>query len=529
MGTIYRVLLIDDEFYVRKSIQNRVNWAKLGCEICAEAENGLRALELIEALKPEIVLVDIMMPEMDGLELIRRAKEISPLTQFAILSGYDDFLYTKEAIRLKVTDYIKKPVDVVEVEKAVREMIRAIDDSSQAMQRYIALEDQAGSLNEIKTGRALNDLCSGSAEDATLEGLLQDSPYAWVIVYTWAYSAERSAWDSEGVKAEIGGFLEQAGARNWYITANEADTREMRILLPVMSPSDSSIVSISEIAENLYQFLSAAAGEEIGLRLSVAYSQYAPASGLCEQYERALDALKGKVFLGGQGIQHPSLYTAPRQDEIHAVFSLLEGIKRCIVSRQLAKLDYLLNQLFLEKHFSSYRVLEVVLFTLVGLAQEYAIRYGVKLPEDYLQRMTGNRALLQYDSLVGVKEDVRSLLTYLLCDGCPVDDEHITTQVKKYIEENYRERIGLRSIAEEFYLNASYLSTLFKQRTGVNLNRYIESVRIERAKALLTHLDVPVNELAVMIGYGDPNYFAKSFRKRTGKTPLEYRASTRDC
>ena len=511
---MYQVLLVDDEYYVRKSIQNRVNWARLDCEITAEADNGVRALELIIERKPDIVLVDIMMPEMDGLELIRQAREVSPRTQFAILSGYDDFLYTKEAIRLKVTDYIKKPVDVEELEKAVGEMIHAIEANSQAQQRYTELEDQAKNLGELKIERALNDVC-GSAEAApALQELLDDGLYAWILTY----SSPTPGKDQELniLKLELLRFLEDASSGPAHVAANEAFPGEFRALVPAPS-----VGAVHKTAENLARHLAAQPGAE---RISLSYSSPAPVSELHDQYDDALRILKSRIIAGHSGLQQPNQLKAPSQNEIDAVFSLLESIKRCLASRQHPKLDNLLNQLFSEKLITSHTVLEDALFSLYSLAREYAVRYNISMPEQASGRMTGTHALLHYNNLGELKEEVRALLRLFFCEGCPIDDEHITTQVKKYIEENYAEKITLKSIAGLFYLNASYLSSLFKQKTGVNLNKYIETVRIERAKNLLTSLDATVIEIASMTGYADPNYFNKTFKKRTGKTPMEYKA-----
>ncbi len=518
---MYQVILVDDEFYVRKSIQNRVDWGKLDCEIIAEADNGVRALELINEFKPDIVLVDIMMPEMDGLELIRLARMISPDTQFAILSGYDDFLYTKEAIKLKVTDYIKKPVDVAELERAIKEMIRLIEANSLERQRYTELEDQAKDLTELKIERALNEV-SGSAEAAsTLQELLDDGTYAWMVLYNSAPPESASVQDQ--FKLAIKRYLRDTYPQKCYAAANEADANEIRILIAA-----SSSERVEQAAKNLFRFLNSQASTDQQARFSLAYSQPAPVDGLHDQYSDALWTLKAKIFNPQKGIQPSRRLRAPRQDEISTVLSLLENIKRIIAARQFNKLDHILDQLFSDKLITSPQVLEDALFYLYGFFREYALRYNVKLPEEYTLKMTGSHALLQYDSLQSVKEQVGSLLHLFVCEGCPIDDEHITSQVKKYIEENYSEKISLKSIAGLFYLNASYLSSLFKQKTGVNLNKYIETIRIDRAKALLGSLeDATVNDIAGMIGYADPNYFTKAFKKRTGKTPVEYKASNR--
>lgn len=515
---MYQVILVDDEYYVRKSIQNRVNWAGLECVIAAEAENGAQALELVGGINPDIVLVDIMMPEMDGLELIRQAREISPGTQFAILSGYDDFLYTKEAIKLQVTDYIKKPVDVEELEAAVRAMIRTIEANRQARERLDELAGQAQDLTGMKIERALNDACAGAEAWRALEGLLQDGLHAWVLLFIPPRQTNNPQNSLERLKTEIEHSLRSSTAGRAYAAASDADANEIRILLPA-----SSTHAVEVAARGLEQGLRSQSGMLNDRRFYLAHSDAVALPGLYEQYGMALQVLKSKIFGGLPGLQKAGGLKAASQEEITAVFALLERAKSCVAAGQFNRLEVVLSQLFSEKLVTSVQVVEEALFSLYGLARESAGRCKTQLPEVYAQKMVGSHALLYFDSLRDLKEQVRDLLLAIFCEGSSVDDDEITTQVKKYIEEHFNETISLKSIAGLFFLNPSYLSSLFKRKTGVNFNKYLEATRINHAKTLLANLDAPVNDIASMTGYGDPNYFTKAFKKCTGMTPSEYK------
>ncbi len=514
---MYRVMIVDDEYYVRKSIQNRVHWDGLACTIVAEAENGGQAFDLIGQIKPDIVLVDIMMPEMDGLELIRRARETSPETQFAILSGYDDFLYTREAIKLQVTDYIKKPVDIEELEATVRAMIRTIEANRQTKQRMEDLVGQVQDLSGMKIERALNDACGSPEGYRALESLLQDGPYAWVLLFLAPVLPHSGAGSDQGelnsLKEELVVFLRGAMAGAVYAAVSDADAHEIRVLVP-----GPSLHAVQKAADELGQYLKSHPAASRGRRVSLAYSQTTSLPGLYEQYGYTLRLLKSKIFTGQAGGLKP-----PALDETTAVFALLENVKRCLAARQFKRLGPILNQLFSEKTVTSVQLLEDILFHLYGLAREYAGRCKEQLPEEHDLKLTGSHSLLYYDSLAELMEQTRDLLLMVFCEGSPIDDDEITLQVKKYIEEHYAENITLKSVADLFYLNASYLSSLFKGKTGGNFNKYLTTIRINHARTLLTSLDMPVNDIAAVTGYNDPNYFSKAFKKRTGKTPSEYR------
>ena len=124
---MYKVIIVDDEKYVRKSIRAKIDWSALNCEIVAEADNGLSALELLENTYADIMLIDIKMPKLDGLELIEQIRRKSPELQIAIISGHDNFSYTKQAMRLQVSDFIKKPINASDLEQAVSIMVGRIE------------------------------------------------------------------------------------------------------------------------------------------------------------------------------------------------------------------------------------------------------------------------------------------------------------------------------------------------------------------------------------------------------------------
>lgn len=116
---MYRILVVDDEKFIRKSICNRMDWAAFGIEVAGEAANGREALEQIESLRPQIVLADIRMPVMDGIAFITEAKKRYPQVHYILMSAYSDFEYAKQAIRLGVEDYILKPVKIAELEEVL--------------------------------------------------------------------------------------------------------------------------------------------------------------------------------------------------------------------------------------------------------------------------------------------------------------------------------------------------------------------------------------------------------------------------
>lgn len=125
--TTYKVLLVDDEEEVRNAIEQRINWEELGFEVIGKAQNGVKAMEIAEKLQPDVVITDIKMPYMNGLELARNLKEENPGVRILILTGFDEFEYAKEAVHLEIEEYILKPINANELSECLKRLKNVLD------------------------------------------------------------------------------------------------------------------------------------------------------------------------------------------------------------------------------------------------------------------------------------------------------------------------------------------------------------------------------------------------------------------
>ena len=172
--SLYRIILVDDEEEVRKGIIRKIDWSSLGFEVVGDAENGAEALERIEQLEPEVVMTDIRMPFMDGLTLTEKIRQKYPSMKVLIFSGFDDFEYAQQAIKLNVTEYILKPVNVEELSEILRRVKQNLDEEiSQRRDAAILRESYQRSLPILREV-FLNDLVRGSANTAMIEEKLQE-------------------------------------------------------------------------------------------------------------------------------------------------------------------------------------------------------------------------------------------------------------------------------------------------------------------------------------------------------------------
>ena len=134
--TTYKVLLVDDEEEVRNAIEQRINWEELGFEVIGKAQNGVKAMEIAEKLQPDVVITDIKMPYMNGLELARNLKEENPGVRILILTGFDEFEYAKEAVHLEIEEYILKPINANELSECLKRLKNVLDKEREVLHRF---------------------------------------------------------------------------------------------------------------------------------------------------------------------------------------------------------------------------------------------------------------------------------------------------------------------------------------------------------------------------------------------------------
>lgn len=170
----YRILLVDDEEEVRKGILRKMDWEKLGFQVAGDAENGEEALEKIEQLKPDVVMTDIRMPYMDGLTLTARIRQKYPSMKVLIFSGYDDFEYAQQAIKLNVTEYILKPVNVEELTEILNRVRENLDEEIEQRRDINLLRERYRSSLPIIREIFLNDLVRGNVDEEEVKPKLEE-------------------------------------------------------------------------------------------------------------------------------------------------------------------------------------------------------------------------------------------------------------------------------------------------------------------------------------------------------------------
>lgn len=482
---MYKVLIVDDEKFIRKSIRNRVDWEKYGFLVEAEAGNGEEALKVMKELQPHMVLVDIRMPVMDGLAFISEAKKIFPKTTYVIMSAYSDFEYARKAIQIGVEDYVLKPIEEEEMEKILQKAALGLNKTTLLKQMEEAdlekslfqengnlvqavafwdIEEEYGCCMEEKLQR-----CSYIVENHLNVYYLEDYSIEHCFVYVLAgktlsrketRNMLREILDSEktGIKASCSDIYSNREAR-------KSTAEAVRILKRKMFMPETSLLSEEYTFGNEHQIY-----KEQKEKLIVAQKCF-----LKQEYEKAV-----------QEFFYIIEYTVQKENFIENMEEMIRDILQMLSYYEKNREDQ----------------------------TDFNIMFHRFQSRDYL---------LLYENAEELKAALKNLLTGLIESAEASEGKETIEQIKDYIRENYAGNLNASEIAGKFYLNPSYFSTMFKEKTGMKLTNYIEGIRMEKAKEYLKNDIWTITEIALETGYSDSNYFSKVFKKYTGMSPKQFR------
>jgi len=545
VSELYKLIIVDDEFFIRKGLES-FHWEGLGFQCCGSAANGKNALELINNKKIDVVITDIKMPVMDGLELSRIIHQKDPDCKIVILTGYEDFSYAKTAIGYGVFDYILKPVDLNELSNTFGKLKTSLDNAREKNVLLLSYEKKlkeslpyaVENLFKEILNKELTDLDEIEEKMDLLE-INFKKPYFMCADYKVNCSekvlpSSRDRIDIVDVKNRLEGFF---------------SSKEINYILMTDIDSVGAIINFDSDAASYYQYIEYLLLQSIAelkklLKNCTHYSLHISAGDvyrniLALPYSlKQVDLLKEKCFFEMSEciyfawkenlVLADSVPEYPYDIENKLTNAILEGNKQAgmqyldefftvfLKNRLRVRPDYLktvASQLLniLDRRFNKNNM------SLGDLIGEYA---------PFTKLIDAQRSFADLKSCL--QDIVNKVTDYINSINSSVKTS-AHTAVKKavaYIHEHYNTKITLNQVAEYVYLNASYLSIQFKKETGKNFIEYVKEYRMEKAKELLKKTDLKIYNICEMVGYEKQQYCSDSFKAYTGMTPLEYRQRT---
>lgn len=508
----YSVLIFDDEPLIVEGLTKRIDWTAMNCQVAGAALNGIEGRRLMETVQPDLIISDIMMSGMTGMELAELNYHHKYARKFIILTAYSDFAFAQQALRFQVEDYILKPIDFAELKKTVLHAISEIEKEKKMMQKTEMLEEGIKSTKEFVTASLLFQIARYSTEAFQENSALVQELTLFcrgVFLEIQIYNLKKGEYSAcmGRVQAEI---LRRFQERNIQILRGSADDK-LIFLCQVEDRIDASTARnrIVCVADRVVKDI----GEKEGIICVCAVSGvYRTKEELNNQYQESLNLMKNGFFSRNSGIlkeESKAEQTGHVEWEIlfhHLRHGNLEDMKK-----EYQKLCGILEQ-GMDAGYAVY-----VLKELRYLAMQEASSCGMAQKPS---------VAMPYDSM-NFYEQCRWVYGYLeaVC-RYSVIGRSLVEKMMILTKEHYGEcQFGLASVAEYLGVNSSYLSRLFKKERNENFVDYLLEIRIQKARFLLETTRLKNGEIAAQIGFEDERYFGKVFKKKCGVTPKQYRES----
>ena len=526
----YRLIIADDEPAPREGLRAVFENNEWGFEVVGVADGGLQALAMAQERRPDVLLTDIRMPDMDGLELAGRCAKLPEPPKLLIMSSYDDTVYIKSALKLQAVDYLFKPLDLAELEKVMKQIHDRLDEEARSKRERIEQREKLKHGLAWLRVRFLQEYADGKYEDAReLEERLsfldmklpKTGEYAVVCISADARDMNAEAGKEQG-STSVPELLEDVLSLHGEGYVAEYEKNHFLILVVGGDAGrDELITAAEQIGREVCDALLVGGIHAMdGFERTTFSRAEIPAA-----FHRALEKAQRKLMLGKERTAGAN---SSAGEERNRLLNVSRQIREELAGADQETLTGSVDQFF------------EVMERRKDISLLYAIQCASLLVSETGKALADRNRMLEesqepqfaaYEKLMGCETipEMKTVMTdYLnslrreLNSGSQNALEGVE-KIKEIVGEQYMNNLTIQTIAEQIYLTPNYICMIFKQMTGLTINQYITEVRIDRAKKYLENPAVKLAEIGVMVGYTEPSYFSKIFKRYVALTPREYR------
>lgn len=526
---MHKVMIVDDDRIIRKGVMKTIPWAENGFKLVGEAGDGEQALAIIAQEQPQIVVSDIRMPFMDGLELARQTRERYPAIKFIFLTGFEDFSYARQAIDLQAVDYMLKPVERGALLEKVKKAAAAWDQAHGS-------KTQLQEAQPYLKGRLFQKILAGKNSDESLVreaarlSLDLDHSYAivmFVCIDDYELEPVHPASGHRTLKQQLSDRLEaeinQLGLIGGAFIL-ERDT------LVVLIMNDQAVGLASQAAVAAQQFCRQVR-ETMQTTLTIGLGTVQSGlRGVAASFDDAHAVLAFRHVIGKDTVITPDmldhLVGEIQQNDEGTEEDLVEKVRLGLVDdalQLLATMEEKLCSCRLELGDVRLRAVDMLLGLFKG-AEKWAPvwRSGhMAKKAQYYSRINHMQTVAEIMDLLRALVD--SLAQFMIDENASQRGD-VIDEVTAYIEAHFAEHgLSLQDIGRYVHMNPIYLSVLFKKKKKITFTGFLLQIRMTRAMEMLRSTDLKTYEVAEQTGYSSPEYFGACFKKYTGCSPLEFR------
>ncbi len=525
----YTVLLVDDEEEVIRVIMKKTDWEGLGFSVIGYANNGARALEMVEEFQPDVVMTDIRMPYMDGLELAGRIKAEYPMTRILFFTGFDEFEYAREAVRLEVEEYLLKPVSSAGLTSVFAQLKKKIDQEIREKKNAEILQKYYLESLPVMQANFYSSLIEGRIREEEIPRYLSDYQ---ITLPGPCYCCLVFHISSGQAPEELGPVLLNASVRRqalerlgekWQV---ESFPYLGNIVLIVQMKSEQEIQALTDECDRFCRYFCHIIGAVVTVGIGPVCSSLTELSG---SYSGAREAVSYRVIYGvsrainlKEIVPGKAAGTDAQSDAL--LTALFKTIRLGSGEETVRAVDKYLRQMsFQDQSLQQY---QIHLMELLSALYRFVANHDITSdPFSGDMRMLCNSLLdLEPDALRKWLVDISlSFREELICARSR-STRSLVSGAKEYVHQNYQNaELSLDGICQVLGVSNSYFSTIFKKKTGKSFIAYLTDYRMEQASRLLIETDEKSYVIAKRVGYLDPNYFSYVFKKHYGLSPSRYR------
>jgi two-component system response regulator YesN len=519
----YKVFFVEDEIITREGIRDNVDWQASGFEFCGEATDGEMALPLLRTAQPDVLITDIKMPFMDGLQLSKIVRERMPRVKIIILSGHDEFEYAQKAISLGITDYLLKPVTVQKLQTVLQKLSVQLDQERKEQDNLKKLQEQVEDNRAMLSERLLFKLVVGAVSPAEAVEMGQvlgfdlTARHYLVVILKLEFGDRAEQYDHDEYQ-QVQRVLTELVEKNADIFVLKRDLGDIILIL-----KGNTTEYLEEQRDLLLNEINqVVAGTRYQLNIGVGSSK----ERIADISQSFMEAL---VHIQNPAINRDELNQPVERGELLKLDNTaIENYLTCGVKDEFdtfftAYLRPLGETALKSALIKNYIFVDVILAT-AKLVNELGGEVDRVVPDlDSIETILAN-----VKSLEELREQAYKIISIGLMyrDGRP-NGQHIymLRRAKEYIEHHYANpELSLNEVAAQANLSASHFSAVFSQETCQTFKEYLTEIRINKAKELLRMTPLRSADIAYQVGYNDPHYFSAVFKKNTGLSPIEFRS-----